>query len=141
MDQPIAIFNGSHTFVSPTGQHRTVDIRTAGERSKLKGKRVIALLTGPDNTSDFTGFGFVEGERIIVWRSKRGTDGPSAYEKLATLIEQIIAREQGHPVENEPEWVPQFEHLVEGRCIRCNRKLTNPESVKSGIGPECASRE
>lgn len=141
MDQ-IAIFNGSHTFVSPTGQHRTVDIRTAGERSALKGKRVIALLTGPDNTSDFTGFGFVDGERIIVWRTKRGTPSePSAYEKIAHLIEMIVAHEHGHPVKDEPEWVAQFEHLVEGRCIRCNRRLTNPASIKAGIGPECASRE
>jgi len=28
--------------------------------------------------------------------------------------------------------------LREGRCIRCNRKLTHPDSILSGIGPECA---
>ena len=26
----------------------------------------------------------------------------------------------------------------EGRCGRCNRALTVPESIASGIGPECA---
>jgi hypothetical protein len=28
----------------------------------------------------------------------------------------------------------------EGRCGRCNRKLTVPESIESGLGPECASK-
>jgi hypothetical protein len=27
----------------------------------------------------------------------------------------------------------------EGRCGRCGRKLTVPESIESGFGPECAS--
>lgn len=26
-------------------------------------------------------------------------------------------------------------------CIRCGRELTDPESVKLGIGPECAKKE
>lgn len=28
----------------------------------------------------------------------------------------------------------------EGRCGRCNRPLTDPASIKSGIGPECARK-
>jgi hypothetical protein len=28
----------------------------------------------------------------------------------------------------------------EGRCGRCSRKLTVPESLKSGFGPECAGK-
>jgi Family of unknown function (DUF6011) len=28
----------------------------------------------------------------------------------------------------------------EGRCGRCGRKLTVPESIARGIGPECAGR-
>jgi len=28
----------------------------------------------------------------------------------------------------------------EGRCCRCNRVLTHPESISSGIGPECAKK-
>jgi hypothetical protein len=28
----------------------------------------------------------------------------------------------------------------EGRCCRCGRKLTVPESIETGLGPECASR-
>lgn len=32
------------------------------------------------------------------------------------------------------------EMFHDGRCCRCGRKLTTPESVQSGIGPECAKR-
>lgn len=28
----------------------------------------------------------------------------------------------------------------EGKCCRCGRKLTVPESIESGIGPECAGK-
>lgn len=29
----------------------------------------------------------------------------------------------------------------EGSCCRCGRQLTHPESIASGIGPECAKKE
>jgi hypothetical protein len=28
----------------------------------------------------------------------------------------------------------------EGRCGRCGRRLTVPESIESGLGPECATK-
>jgi hypothetical protein len=28
----------------------------------------------------------------------------------------------------------------EGRCGRCGRQLTRPESIESGVGPECAKK-
>jgi uncharacterized protein DUF6011 len=34
----------------------------------------------------------------------------------------------------------QLEIWHEGRCGRCGRKLTVPESIASGIGPECAEK-
>lgn len=27
-----------------------------------------------------------------------------------------------------------------GNCFRCNRFLTNPESIETGIGPECRKK-
>ena len=37
--------------------------------------------------------------------------------------------------------MPNLEIWHEGRCCRCGRKLTVPESIQSGIGPECATRQ
>lgn len=33
-----------------------------------------------------------------------------------------------------------FAMLLDKRCMRCNRRLTNPVSIETGIGPECANR-
>lgn len=33
-----------------------------------------------------------------------------------------------------------FEFWHEGKCGRCGRALTHPESVQSGIGPECSKK-
>lgn len=35
----------------------------------------------------------------------------------------------------------QYAVMLSKRCVRCNRKLTNPESIKAGIGPECATKD
>lgn len=34
----------------------------------------------------------------------------------------------------------QVEFMHVGKCGRCGRALTNPESIESGLGPECANR-
>ena len=51
--------NGEITLTNrETGEHRTFRIRTNKEDARFApGERVIALLTGPDNTTSYTGFG------------------------------------------------------------------------------------
>ncbi|QIG73807.1 hypothetical protein PP935_gp032 [Rhizobium phage RHph_N34] len=34
----------------------------------------------------------------------------------------------------------ELEFYHEGRCARCSRRLTDPTSLKTGIGPECSSK-
>lgn len=34
-------------------------------------------------------------------------------------------------------WPDTCEFYPSGRCCRCGRRLTTPDSVKTGIGPEC----
>lgn len=122
---PIETHNGCITIRSiRTGEHRTVKISTV-QRGKLEGKRIVSLLTGPDNESSYDGFGFVDGNRITVWQRKR----TAFFETLARMIE------------SPDRFAGKAEYRAEGRCIRCNRKLTHPESIDSGIGPECAKRE
>ena len=69
------ILNGTFTMTNrESGEHRTFQIRTQPDDAKFApGKRVIALLRGPDNESDYQPFGFVsEDGTIYVWRSKQG---------------------------------------------------------------------
>lgn len=124
MEKPfdITTHNGCITIVSGrTGAHRTIRVKYA----KSMGKRIIEMLVGNDNENSYKGFGTVEADgKITLWRG-RDSD-----------FFRILAK----MVMNPEEWLDRATFQFEGKCIRCNRKLTNPESLKSGIGPECAKR-
>ncbi len=125
----IASHNGTITIQNPeTGGHRTFLVRTQAEDAKFApGQRVVALLSGPDNETDYTPFGFVrDNGTIAVFRKRQG----GVFDRYADILTRLEAY-----VESS-----RLEVLFEGRCRRCNRKLTTPESVKSGIGPVCAGK-
>jgi len=125
----IATHNGTYTVLSKaTGEHRTFRIRTQRENAEFAaGERIVALLVGSDNEHDYQSFGFVKDDgRIVVWKRHRG----GMFDKLARMLEHLGEHEQAGRVEV----------YLEGRCRRCNRRLTHPESIRSGIGPECGRR-
>ena len=121
--------NGFYTVQNVAkGTHRTVRVATV-RRGKLEGKRIMSLLTGPDNMNSYTGFGFVDDEgRVQVWRKHQS-------DRVRLYLAQVIANWAA--TENKPEGI---EILLSKRCRRCNRTLTTPESIERGIGPECAGK-
>lgn len=128
----ITTHNGTWTLVSgKTGAHRTVKVSTVKEgeseyAKKFAGKRKVSLLVGQDNENNYAQFGWVANDGNIQLCQKSQTPF------FATLAD-IVA----HP----EHWAGKVEYKFEGRCIRCNRKLTNPASIDAGIGPECSSKE
>lgn len=127
------IYNGAITITSPRdGAHRTFEIKTKKLDAKFApGKRVLALLTGPDNTSNYTGFAFIDDKGACVWRSKRTPE----FEAYAKMVYSLSVHG-----ERSPFYVKGYRMMQERSCIRCNRRLTHPASIESGIGPECAGR-
>jgi hypothetical protein len=126
MVESIATPNGTITVENPgSGDHRTFKISTQPDSAKFApGKRIVSLLTGPSNTEDFTAFGFVEDNgRITLWSKYRTPH----YQKLAFLLEK--------PEQASAKWG--MSYLWAARCRRCNRTLTTPDSVNTGIGPNC----
>lgn len=120
--------NGTITLFNPeTGNHRVVQVKTQKPDAKFApGERIISLQTGSCNETDFKGFGFVKADgRVIIWNKHRGTN-----------LEKI-----GRIVENHAKWVNRLEFKFACKCRRCNRKLTTPTSIESGMGPACAERE
>lgn len=82
----------------------------------------VRLLTGPDNTSNYTFIGTIfDG---LTWRPKVAGAGS----KLFGLMWRFASRGEW------PEWL---EIVGNGKCGKCGRMLTTPESVEMGIGPEC----
>jgi hypothetical protein len=135
------LFNGFYTIRNrQTGEHRTFRIATQAEDARFApGERIVSLLVGQDNSHDYKGFGFVKKDEsgIVVWKKLRSRDmgKPSNHEMFAKMIWALSAPEgQGQ------WWKDRYELMLSKRCVRCNRRLTNPESVESGIGPDCAGR-
>lgn len=87
----------------------------------------VSVLTGPDNEADFRYLGIIRGDDFM--RTKKSTIGADAPSHIAFVWtwRKLV---QG-------ELPNQLEIWHEGRCGRCGRKLTVPESVASGFGPEC----
>lgn len=132
----MAIPNGAYTIQNTkSGEWRTFEVKTK-RGTFATGERVVSLLVGSDNCSDYKGFGFVKPEGILVWRKVRGEAGkPSAFEVYANMIWSLATKGEGSA------WFQRgYRLMIEKRCMRCNRRLTTPESIEAGIGPECAGR-
>jgi len=125
----LAPHNGFVTVTNPkTGGRRTFRVRT--EKWGKDTHRVVGLLTGPRNTADYTNFGFVEADGSVkVWYKKRRE---TAFVKFARMLADN--RRDLYTVQKG------VTYRLEGRCRRCNRTLTVPESIESGIGPVCAKK-
>lgn len=133
----VRVKNGTYTIVSDaTGDHRTLRVRTV-QSGSLAGRRILALLVGPQNTSDYLGFGFVDDHGVRVWRTHRGTD----YDKIASLFWRLATKGEADGQGRIRVGSLRAYMLVQGACCVCNRPLTCPESIESGIGPVCAGRE
>jgi len=121
------------TLVSgKTGTRYTYRIRVPKNNKNPSGigPYFVSLLNGPN---DYAYMGMVTKQRdnyVATQASRMGAEAPSAI-----ALRWFLARAaQG----GEPCGALQFWH--EGHCGRCGRKLTVPESVAAGIGPECAGR-
>lgn len=123
------VFGGNARF---TLRSKKTDTRfTFRVRVSEDGKcHFVTFLSGPDNGNDYRYLGFYrEGQpyRHGSLKAKAGQEAPvaRAFNFFATCLEQ------GRLSAN-------LEFYHEGRCGRCARALTVPESVLTGFGPECA---
>jgi len=142
VERAAKVFNGIYTIKSArTGDHRTFKINTQGEKAEFApGKRVVSLFTGTDNTADehYTGFAFIDDRGIHVWASKAKPGAPAGSDghrwlQFADLL-WTLALDGAFS-----SWADKgYTIMSEGRCLRCNRLLTEPNSIKTGIGPICA---
>lgn len=92
----------------------------------------VGMLTGPDNTADYTYIGLLE-ERTGRLRLTR----KSSYTDTST---PVVALRWALPIVWRGATLPEPAKLYHvGRCGRCGRALTVPSSIDAGIGPECAT--
>lgn len=98
----------------------------------------VSVLTGNNNESDYTYMGML---KINIFNDHIGEE-KTKLEFYLTKKSKILKDANSVKVfswllkniENLPEKVKFFH---EGKCARCGRTLTVPESIKCGFGPEC----
>lgn len=96
----------------------------------------VGILTGPENTKDYSYLGMLDKDTGKVRCTVKSY---LPQDHLVTLLLNrtlaLIWAGDTKPIEDAG-----FKLHHEGRCGRCARLLTVPESIESGIGPECAGR-
>jgi len=129
--------NATLTLVSTkTGTRFTYRLRSTEESNPpSKVSHFVSVMNGPDNTGDFAYMGHVfaiSGDYVHGRKSRIGQDAPSA-RAFAWFWEKVM--------KSDTDAIPEaLEVFHEGRCGACGRKLTVPESIARGLGPECAGR-
>jgi hypothetical protein len=125
------IFGGRASFTlksRKTGAHIAFQIKKAKDGDAYF---VRARKNGDDGSGGYTYAGWLrETDRAVRTSKKAHASTGIARDALSWALAQF---EAGKMPETLEVW-------HEGRCCRCNRKLTDPESVALGIGPECRKK-
>lgn len=134
------VLGGNATFTlrsARTGTRYTFRVRRAKDNPRML---FASTLIGSDNDSDYAYLGYfttMHGGQVIqsyngrpLRAGKKGNPDDVRFKALDWLLDALRRGELPLTVE--------FWH--EGRCARCARKLTDPESIARGFGPECATK-
>lgn len=115
-----------------TGTRYTYKIK----KSKNKNIKLwfVNFLYGQNNNSDYCFIGTIQvkPEGLIYKHSEKSRvteDAPALIAFKSVL--NVAVFQQKHPL---------LEVWHEGKCARCGRLLTDPESIKSGFGPYCITQ-
>lgn len=108
-----------------TGNRFTYRVQSCEDKPDLF---FVGVLTGSENTHDFSYLGTIRAQQYAHGRKSRiDTQAQSA---------QVFSWLWCH-IDALPTCI---EVWHEGRCLRCHRTLTVPESLESGFGPECSKK-
>jgi hypothetical protein len=112
-----------------SGQHYTYKVRAAKDRETgepTPGRYFVTLLTdGNADEGEFTYLGMVQDGKFFATRASAHMSLKPSFKAFSFFF-------------NQAELHPELVVFHTGRCGRCGRTLTVPESIQAGIGPECA---
>lgn len=120
------VFAGKAHFTlrsAKTGTRFTYKVRKSDDDKLF----FVSILNGPDNYTNYVyaGIIFADKPNILRWTKKSKVTKDSPAFKAATWFFQNMSSKN-------------VEFYHEGKCGRCGRKLTVPESIERGLGPVCS---
>ena len=114
------------TVSNNKGNHYTFKIRRRKDSPYF-----VSLLTGPDNTTNYTYLGIFNQQYkklVLTHASKMALDSVPV-NVFNWAVQQVYENKQlpeGYGIQHE------------GKCCRCGRLLTDNVSIDKGYGPECS---
>lgn len=128
------IFGGNATITLESvksNKHFTFKVRIA-KKDDDNSPFFVSLLTGADNYSNYSYIGIITSDKKsfkITQKSKVKSDTIS-FKAFNYFFTQLMKNKIN----------PDLKIYHSGTCGRCGRKLTDPESIKRGLGPYCATK-
>lgn len=132
------VLAGKATFTvqCPDGQHYTYRVTRKEASNGYPETFFVSQLTGPDNESSYTYLGKLDPftGQVSPTKATNGRESSYAFRLLNRVLVRVWCDDHAA--------YEQFGFSVRhaGKCGRCGRTLTVPQSIESGIGPECAKR-
>lgn len=122
-----------------TGEHRT--LRIGRKRERVDQPQLGAddplffrAVYAPEDAREDKYLGCVTGRGWFTTKNAATAANAAEYVRVAKWVGQHVAAGQLDKV------LEQAEVWHEGVCGRCGRRLTVPESIETGFGPECNAR-
>jgi hypothetical protein len=118
--------------------HYTYKIEQSEPSDKYpKPAHFVKLLSGPDNTADYKYLGILNPETGEVRLTAKSCAHDTAWS--VRIVRRVLAQIfEGEGMAGILKHGWDVHH--EGKCGRCGRPLTVPESLELGIGPDCANQ-
>jgi Family of unknown function (DUF6011) len=127
-----------------TNTRYTYRLRQPKKRLTLHSEAEVlfaSVLTGADNTSSYSYIGAVwHTPALNSWKLMRKAKPSPYYSRAPAPSVAALEWLLGVLGTGRADLFERCEVWHEGRCGRCGRKLTVPESIASGFGPECAGK-
>ena len=93
----------------------------------------VSFLNGSDNMTNYMFLGTIFDEKTYRYSRKSTASMNSTVNKTFNWLFTTL-------IGNKKDNFSKIEFYHEGNCGRCNRKLTTPESIKTGFGPVCRNK-
>lgn len=97
-----------------------------------EGRYFVSLLSGADNNNDYRYMGmlFEDKDSLTLTKNSKITSEAQSFRAFNFVFSRL-----------SKGFIPDEVTIYhEGRCAKCGKRLTTPESIETGFGPICASR-
>ena len=126
------IFGGNATFTVINTQTKNRFTFRVKQPKNNKSVFFVSVLNGSDNNSNYTFIGtyFNKTSNYIHGKKSHITKDAQSAKVINWFFSRFIDSEEKYPF---------IQVYHEGKCGKCGRKLTTPDSVKKGLGPICSN--